>query len=177
MQPNTYLISIHSSSVKKCVYILSIYSWLWKHNSLALQVFLLLVLFCSCLTTTETIFPSIPLLDRALKNASVSVSKVHSIPHCGGNFPKDVILFPPFLTLKHPQSEAHTCTHALHACLRTLFIFVLSIHPAVSHVFLVSWWWKAPAVLSRNPSPPYVTDILPALFTSRVVAQSLLGEA
>lgn len=82
------------------------------------------MLFCTCLTTTETIFPSILLLDRALKNASVSVSKVHSIPHCGGNFPKDVILFPPFLTLKHPQSEAHACTHTLHACMRAYVLYL-----------------------------------------------------
>lgn len=83
--------------------------------------------------------------------------------------PKMWFLFPSF-SLFHSE----TYTLHMHACLCSLFIFVLSKHPAVSHLFLVSRWWKAPAVLSRNPSPPYVTDILPALFTSRMVIQSPL---
>lgn len=116
--------------------------------------------------------PFISTARQGTQNASVSISKVHSIPHSGGNFPKDVIPLPLFLSLSNIQKRTHsTC---MHACLCSLFIFVLSKHPAVSHLFLVSRWWKAPAVLSRNPSPPYVTDILPALFTSRVVIQSLL---
>lgn len=117
---------------------------------------------------------------------------MHSIPNSGGNFPKDVTLslFPSLSNTqvhKHTHAWAYThtqtCTHTLstcmHAYLCALFIFVLSKHPAVSHLFLflVSQWWKAPAVLSRNPSLPYVTDTLPALFTRQVVIQSPLEES
>lgn len=84
--------------------------------------FTLLVLFRTHLHTSKTICPSIPLLGWALKNASVSISKVHSIPHSGGNFPEDVILFPPpslslSLSQTHMHAEAHACTRPLHACM------------------------------------------------------------
>lgn len=107
---------------------------------------------------------------------SLKCSQYHIL---GVIFRKEVILFPSSRSQTHAsrKTPVHTLGTRMHACLCALFVFVLSKHPAVSHLLLVSWWWKAPAVLSRNPSPPYVTDILPALFTSRVVIQSLLGES
>lgn len=55
--------------------------------------------------------------------------KVHSIPHAGVNFPKDVILFPSFsYTHTHIQKHTHDAHAPLHACLCPLFIFVQSIH-------------------------------------------------
>lgn len=67
----------------------------YSHNGFVSQVSLLYRrYFVPYLQTIKTICPSFPLLGRALKNASVSISKVHSIPHSEGNFPEDAILFP-----------------------------------------------------------------------------------
>lgn len=90
--------------------------------------FTLLALFRTHLHTSKTICPSIPLLGWALKNASVSISKVHSIPHSGGNFPEDVILFPlPLsLSLKHTCMQKNTHAHNLdmRACMRMFLIYL-----------------------------------------------------
>lgn len=130
-----------------------------------------LVLFHTHFHTTRTICPSFPPRGRALKML-VFISKLHSVPLSEGKSPPRMRIFSP----RPPMFGNARRTFAVYtrARLCSLFILMLSKRTAVSRLFLVSWWWKAPAALSRKPSPPFVAAILSALFTSRVVIQSLL---
>lgn len=152
-----------------------------KHSLFFLTgFFILLPLFRPHLHTTRTICPSFPLLGRALKNASVSISKVHSIPHSGGNFPKDATLFPPSLALKRSHPETHPLTHTLHACMHA-YVLYLSLCWANTLLCLTCFLChddeRHLLFSAETPSPPYVAAIPPALFTSRVVIQPPGGES
>lgn len=109
--------------------------WALKPSSLGLQVSLLL-LFPPHLHTNKTICRSIPLLARALKNACVSISKVRSIPHSAGNFPKDVTRVSS-LSQTHTCMRTTACEHSLHVCMLMRFIY-LSAEQTTCCVSLVS---------------------------------------
>lgn len=110
--------SIHSRFSFDCQ---PAYSWAWKHNNLGLKVSPL-ALFCTHLHRTKTICPPIPLLGMALRNASVSVGKVHSVLHSGGNFPEDVILFSHFLS--HIWKHTRARPPYMRACMLMCFIYL-----------------------------------------------------
>lgn len=68
--------------------------------------------------------PFISTARQGTQNASVSISEVHSIPHSGGNFPKDVIPFPLFLSLSNTHIQKRTHSTCMHACMLMFFIYL-----------------------------------------------------
>lgn len=121
MQPNTYLISIHSSSVKKYIYVLSIYSWLWKHNSLALQVFFVTCVILHLFDNHRNNFPFNSAAGQGTQKClfpSVKCTQYHIVEVISPR----MWFFSLHFSLRNTHNQKHTHAHTLYMRAYVLYL-------------------------------------------------------